>query len=284
MQFTAITPSYQSSSWLRLCAASVADQEKIESEHIIQDNESDDGTLDWLVNDKRVRAFVEKDRGMYDALNRGLRRARGAVLGWLNCDEQYLPGTLAAVCGFFKRHPSVDVLFGDAILVNENGAALSYRRVVQPRRSHTRLVHLGTMSCATFFRRWIVDEGILFDSHWRAIGDAVWMDALFQRGVRMACLPEPLAVFTFTGSNLGATERSREEAVAWSLRGDAPPGWKRPPAVLMHWLRKALAGAYRRRTLDYEIYTQQSPAKRIRFHAGGLGFGWPSGAALDARL
>ena len=41
----------------------------------------------------RVRAFVEKDQGMYDAVNRGLRRATGEMLAYLNCDEQYLPGT-----------------------------------------------------------------------------------------------------------------------------------------------------------------------------------------------
>src|SRR5437016_13801244 len=89
-----VTPSYRSSAWLKLCIASVADQ-AIQIEHLVQDNRSDDGTLDWLTRDPRVKAFVEKDQGMYDAINRGLRRASGEILGWLNCDEQYLPGALA---------------------------------------------------------------------------------------------------------------------------------------------------------------------------------------------
>ncbi len=59
---------------MKLCIASVADQ-VAEVEHIVQDAGSDDGTLDWLRTDKRVKAFIEKDRGMYDAINRGLQRA-----------------------------------------------------------------------------------------------------------------------------------------------------------------------------------------------------------------
>lgn len=92
--------------------ASVADQ-AVELEHIVQDAGSDDGTLDWLCADRRVKAFVEADRGMYDAVNRGLRRARGEILAYLNCDEQYLPGALLAVRDYFDRHPGVEVVFAD---------------------------------------------------------------------------------------------------------------------------------------------------------------------------
>src|SRR5262249_10318369 len=110
MQFSIVTPSYRNSQWLKLCIASVADQEGVEVEHIVQDACSDDGTQDWLLHDRRVRAFVEKDHGMYDAVNRGFRRARGDILAYLNCDEQYLPGALRNVLAFFKRAPNVEVV------------------------------------------------------------------------------------------------------------------------------------------------------------------------------
>src|SRR6267378_1605118 len=109
MLFSIITPSYRNSEWLRLCLASVADQ-AVELEHIVQDAGSDDGTLNWLCADRRVKAFVEADRGMYDAVNRGLRRARGEILAYLNCDEQYLPGALKGVWQFFQDHPEVEML------------------------------------------------------------------------------------------------------------------------------------------------------------------------------
>src|SRR5258708_5193184 len=83
--FSARTPSFRNSQWLKLCVASVADQ-GVELEHIVQDAGSDDGTLDWLPRDPRVKPFVESDQGMYDAINRGLRRANGEILSYLNCD------------------------------------------------------------------------------------------------------------------------------------------------------------------------------------------------------
>ena len=82
MLISVITPSFRSSQWLKLCIASVADQEGVQVEHIVQDAGSDDGTLDWLPHDRRVRAYVEKDAGMYDAINRGLRKSVGEILAY----------------------------------------------------------------------------------------------------------------------------------------------------------------------------------------------------------
>src|SRR5712664_1623019 len=111
MRFSIITPSYRNSQWLKLCIASVADQEGVELERIIQDSCSDDGTQDWLVKDSRVKAYIEKDSGMYDAVNRGFRRSKGDLLAYLNCDEQYLPGALRAVAEFCDANPSVEIIF-----------------------------------------------------------------------------------------------------------------------------------------------------------------------------
>src|ERR1041385_9120485 len=93
MKISVVTPSFRSSKWLKLCIASVADQPGVADEHIVQDSQSDEGTLDWLPQDRRVQAYIEKDQGMYDAINRGLARATGDLVAYLNCDEQYLPGT-----------------------------------------------------------------------------------------------------------------------------------------------------------------------------------------------
>src|ERR1017187_9697678 len=116
MKFSIITPSFRNSAWLKLCIASVADQAGVELEHIVQDSCSDDGTQDWLPQDRRVKAFIEKDGGMYDAINRGYRRAQGDILAHLNCDEQYLPGTLKHVQNFFEAHPDVEAIFAGAVV------------------------------------------------------------------------------------------------------------------------------------------------------------------------
>src|SRR4051794_3969692 len=117
MRLSIITPSFRNSSWLKLCIQSVADQ-AVDMEHIVQDSCSDDGTQDWLPGDRRVSAFIEKGAGMYDAVNRGLRRAKGEICASLNCDEQSLPGTRSAALRFFVSHPDVPVLFADTVIVH----------------------------------------------------------------------------------------------------------------------------------------------------------------------
>lgn len=275
MRFSIVTPSFRNSDWLKLCIASVADQAGVDVEHIVQDGGSDDGTQDWLPGDPRVRAFIEKDAGMYDAIDRGIGRATGEIVAYLNCDEQYLPGTLATVADYFDRHPDVDVVFGDAILVNDQGDALSYRRIVTPTAGHTRLDHLGTLSCAMFFRRGIVAEGFAFASAYRVIGDAVFVWSLLRAGKRMAALAEPLSVFTFTGSNLGQSAQGAAEEQRWRSGAGAAGSVLRPLVILQHRVRKWLAGAYRQRKVDYEIYTRSSPEKRVGRRAT-LGWHWPA--------
>ena len=278
MRFSIITPSFQPGPWLRLAIASVADQAGVEAEHLVQDGGSDDGTLDWVREDRRVRVFVEKDAGMYDAINRGLRHASGDILAYLNCDEQYLPGALARVAQFFATHPEVDVLFGDALLVDKLGRALSYRRIIPPYALHTRLDHLGTLSCAMFFRRRLVAEGFLFPEASTAIGDAVFVWTLLTAGKRMASLDEMLATFTFTGNNLGQSGRAIQEAQRWR---EGVWGWRaaRPLVVLHHRFRKWREKAYRYRDVGYSIYTAQSPSRRVQFQALRLGWQWPNSVA-----
>jgi glycosyltransferase involved in cell wall biosynthesis len=264
MLFSVVTPSFRSGSWLKLCIASVADQ-GVPVEHIIQDTGSDDGTLDWLPTDPRVKAFVEKDDGMYDAINRGLTRAQGEVLAWLNCDEQYLPGALESVSAWLDSHPEVEVLFGDVIMVDPKGDYICHRKMQVPLKYHTWTSHLSTLSCAMFFRRRVIAEYGLFNAKLRDVGDGEWMVRLLKSGVRMAALGRFTSVFTRTGANMSAGPNARQEAR--ELRQSAPL-WARavrPGIVLHHRMRRMLGGMYRREPFGYEIYTTEDPKHRRRF-------------------
>lgn len=273
MRFSVITPSFRNSAWLKLCVASVADQ-GVAVEHIVQDAGSDDGTQEWLAHDRRVRAFIEKDAGMYDAVNRGLRRAQGDILSYLNCDEQYLPGALAAVEKFFGEHPDVDVLFGDFVVVDGAGNYLFHRKVQTPRLYHTWVAHLQTFTCGTFFRRSLVERGLLFDPKLRVAGDAEWMVRLLQRRVPMAVLRHFTSVFTLTGANLGATPEGLREARALS---DSAPAWARRLKwllVMQHRLRRLAGGIYFQRPFSYALYDLKSPSQRIVHHITRPRFKW----------
>jgi glycosyltransferase involved in cell wall biosynthesis len=265
MRFSIITPSFNPSPWLPFCIASVADQ-GVDVEHIVQDAGSTDGTLDWLRGDGRVKTFIERDNGMYDAVNRGLRRTQGDILAYLNCDEQYLPGCLQAVGTFFRDNPTVDVLFGDLVVVNADLQYLFHRKVQVPLEYHTWVSHLAVATCATFFRRSILDDhGLFFDARLRDVGDAEWMLRLLKRGIRMAALRQFTSVFTMTGENMGAKPNAIREIR--ELRSSAPLLAKtfKPLLILHHRLRRMAGGIYFQRPFSYSIYTHGSPDKRVSF-------------------
>lgn len=275
MKFSIVTPSFRNSNWLRLCIASVADQKDVEIEHIVQDSCSDDGTQDWLGHDPRVRAFIEKDSGMYDAVNRGYRRAEGDILAHLNCDEQYLPGALKRVQTYFETHPRVDMVFGDFVVVNESGNFLCYRKVQVPLKHHLRVGHLPTFTCATFFRRKLLDDyGLFYDTNWRDAGDGEWMLRVIERGIPMATLRLYTSTFAELGSNMGLGSNAARER---RLLFDSAP-WLarkfRPVCILHHRLRRLLGGMYFQKPFNYSIYTLESPDRRVTFEVTKPTFLW----------
>lgn len=267
MLFSIITPSFRNSQWLKLCIASVADQEGVEFEHIIQDACSDDGTQEWLPHDRRVRAFIEKDFGMYDAINRGYRRAQGDILAHLNCDEQYLPGALRAVHRFFEQHPEVEVALAGTIVVDQHGNYNCHRHLMVPKASHI-WFRFPVLTSSLFIRRRVIRErGIYFDTNWRDLGDLHWMRALLQHNVSMAVLDCFTSAFSDTGENMNLKPNAiREKSDTLAMA----PTWTRmlrPALILHHRLRRIAAGHFSIKPTRYSIYTLENPDRRVEFTA-----------------
>ena len=264
MKFSIITPSFRNSAWLKLCIASVADQQGVELEHIVQDSCSDDGTQDWLPHDSRVKAFIEKDAGMYDAVNRGYRRATGEILAYLNCDEQYLPGALAAVQKFFAENPRVEVALAGSIITNGDGGYICHRHSLVPTRQQI-WFRFPMLTSSIFIRRKVVAErGIFFDPQWRDLGDLHWIIALLKNRVPMAVCDTFTSAFADTGENMNLKPNARREKAATAKM---IPAWVRllkPLWIVKHRLRRLGAGHFKLAATSYEIYTRQNPDRRVK--------------------
>lgn len=276
MKFSIITPSFRSGRWLKLCIPSVADQEGVEFEHIVQDSCSDDETKEWLPSDPRVTAVIEKDTGMYDAVNRGFRRATGDILAYINCDEQYLPGALRKVKDYFEEHPEVDIVLADTLVVDPQGGYLCERKALIPQLCHTRVGNtLSFFTAALFLRRRVLDQhNLYFDTRLRDLGDVDWALRAIRAGVRFGVLREFTSAFTDTGENMNLLPNARREAQ--EMRASAP-AWMRATAQLWvaHYrLRRLFAGLYVCKPHDYAIYTSDSPAQRKLFHVENPTYRW----------
>jgi glycosyltransferase involved in cell wall biosynthesis len=265
MRFSIITPSYRNSQWLKLCIASVADQSGVECEHIVQDSCSDDGTQDWLPHDKRVQAFIEKDGGMYDAVNRGYRRATGEILAYLNCDEQYLPGALQQVHEFFEQNPQIEVALAGTIVTDGEGRYVCHRQAMVPHPQHV-WFRFPVLTSSLFIRRRVIHErGIFFDTRWRDLGDFHWVLALMNQHVPMKVFDQFTSSFADTGENMNLKPNAVREA---SITAAMAPGWVRmlkPVWIAHHRWRRLRAGHFSLEPTSYSIYTLQSPDQRKQF-------------------
>jgi glycosyltransferase involved in cell wall biosynthesis len=263
MKFSIITPSFRNSNWLKLCIASVADQQGVELEHIVQDSCSDDGTQDWLPLDPRVQAFIEKDLGMYDAVNRGYRRATGDILAYLNCDEQYLPGALQAVREFFESHPHVEVLLAGSIVTDGEGKYMCHRHSLTPHPLHMRF-RFPMLTSSIFIRRRVIHgRGLFFDTQWRDLGDYHWVLSLMKAKVPMAVSNKFTSVFADTGENMNLKPNAIREKAETDAMTPRWVRWLKPVWIVHHRLRRVLAGHFSLQATEYAIYTLQSPNKRV---------------------
>jgi glycosyltransferase involved in cell wall biosynthesis len=109
-----ITPSFNRAALIADAVESVLAQDYPNFEQIIVDGASTDGTLDVLKKYPHLRIVSEPDRGMYDAINKGIALARGEILAWLNTDDIYPPGAFAAVAEAFAAHPDALAISGAA--------------------------------------------------------------------------------------------------------------------------------------------------------------------------
>ena len=140
-----ITPVYNGQRFIESCIASVVRQGYPQVEHVIIDGGSTDDTVPILRRQAEhyphIRWVSERDRGQSDAMNRGLALARGAVIGFLNADDYYEPGTLNRVSAVFRSLPEPSLLVGNCNVVDEEGArqwlnrpATEFHRLLQPWR------------------------------------------------------------------------------------------------------------------------------------------------------
>jgi len=254
--FSIVTPSLDQGRYISDALSSVRCQENVRCEHVVMDAGSCDGTVDILSEaEGSLRFFVEPDDGQSDALNKGFKLARGSILGWLNADDFYLRGALAVVERCFASNPEVQVVYGDAVIVDENGCVI--RGLNQHGPDLAMLLYYGCYipSTTTFFRSDLLDSGLLrLDTSLRLAMDLDLFIRLAKAGVKFAYLPRELAAFrwhqqakTLLGGPSGMRERSEIQArYGAATNSELALEVLRTLYRVKHGIKKILSGAYGR--------------------------------------
>lgn len=117
-----VTASFNSADYIEAAIRSVAAQDYPNIEHLVIDGGSTDGTVEILKRyDGRVVWVSEPDGGQSDAINKGFRRARGEILGWLDADNIYEPGAVGEAVSRLVREPELGMVYGGVYDVDEAG-------------------------------------------------------------------------------------------------------------------------------------------------------------------
>jgi glycosyltransferase involved in cell wall biosynthesis len=226
---TVITPSFNQGRFIERTILSVLSQEVPGLEHWVIDGGSTDETVSILRRyESRLRWISEKDRGQAHALNKGLERARGEIIGWLNSDDVYYPGAVAAACEFLAARPEVDVVYGEANHIDVAD------KIIEPYPTEPwdagRLVQVCYIcQPALFFRRRLVARYGLFNEQLYYCMDWEYWLRLARGDAKFVLLPQILAGSRMYKENKTLLSRTRAHKefndMTRKLLGRTPDRW-----------------------------------------------------------
>lgn len=245
-----ITVTYNCAGVVADALRSVAAQDHPAIEHIVVDGASRDGTLDVVrtAGAHVAQVVSEPDRGIYDAMNKGLALASGDWVGFLNADDLLAsPQTISRMLAAAEAGPQpADIVYGDLVYVDAADTGRVVRYWQSGRFMPSRLRYGWMPPHPTFYvRRTLLQQVGLFDTGMRIAADYdLVLRCLMRPGVRVCYLPEVLVRMRVGGASnrsLGAMSRkSREDLRA--IRRSGVGGWLtlacKNLRKLPQWLRK----------------------------------------------
>ncbi len=211
-----ITITYQAEAYIERTFNSVFEQGCAqEIDYIVVDGASKDRTLAIIeANKAQINQLIsEKDKGIYDAMNKGMQMAKGDYILFLNAGDTFASSsTLKNILRELEENP--DVLYGEAVFVNNDGQSLGLRSEVTPHRLPTNLTwqnfRYGMLVCHQAF---IAKRSLapLFDLHYRLSSDINWEIQVLKKSQHILKSASPICTYLMGGASVQNLKRSWEE-------------------------------------------------------------------------
>lgn len=196
-----VTPSFNQGSFIEETILSVLSQDYPDLEYLVMDGGSSDATLNVLKKySGKITWFSEADKGQTHAINKGLRRATGSIVGYLNADDLLLPGALRKVGEMFIEDPQIWWLTGKCQIVDEENNEIRrpitvYKNMLLGWHSFSLLLMTNYVSQpATFWRRDALESLGYLDESLRYVMDYEYWLRLYAKSPPIF-IPEYLAAF-----------------------------------------------------------------------------------------
>jgi len=193
IRISIITPSYNRKEFIDDAIKSVLVQHPTACEHLIIDGGSTDGTLPQLKKYPHLKVISEPDQGLYDALNKGIKIARGEIIGFLNSDDLYEPEIFEPILNIFTNHLPFDAVVGSARIFRKQNGLKQTVGIIPPLPSN-QLAHrltLGTPAInAWFFRKKALKDLGGFDLQYRIAADRELLIRFYLQGLQYGLYTE----------------------------------------------------------------------------------------------
>ena len=207
MRISIVTISYNQAKFLESAITSVLNQNYDDLEYIVVDAGSTDGSMDVIERYRQniARIIHEPDRGPADGLNKGFYRSTGDILGYLNADDMYLPGTFQKVADLFSISPSVDVVCGGGFIIDEDGNPV--RRIYSDPFDRRRYLYgaVTVLQQSTFFRRKAFEETDGFNIHNRTCWDGELILSFSRHGKNIKTVHGRWSAFRLYGGSISGS-------------------------------------------------------------------------------
>lgn len=192
-----VTPSYGQGRFIERTIQSVLNQSYPRLQYFVQDGGSTDETVQIIGRyEAQLDGWVsENDSGQSQAINRGFAKTSGDIMGWLNSDDLLLPNALHTVAAYFEKHPDVDVVYGNRLLIDEQDQEIG--RWMLPGHCSKVLSWADYIPQETlFWRRRIWERvGGQIDESFRFAMDWDLLIRFREAGAKFAHIPEFLGAF-----------------------------------------------------------------------------------------
>lgn len=231
MKVSIITITYNSQATLEDTLKSVVSQDFKDIEYIIVDGKSKDKTLQIVEKYKEriARVISEKDKGLYDALNKGIRHATGDVVGLLHSDDLYAnEQVISRVMAKFEEDPSIEAVYADLVFVSRNDLNRVMRSWKPGPYEEDSFVKGWMPPHPTFFvRREVYEKYGCFNTDLKLSADYELMLRLIHKHhIKLAYIPETIVKMRMGGvSNTSffvKLKANLEDKRAWKMNGVKP--------------------------------------------------------------
>ncbi len=216
--FTIITPTWNQAEFIGDTIESVLKQRFRDFEYLIIDNCSDDGTEEivrsYAEKDERIRYIREEDHGQAEAINKGLKAAKGKAVAWLNSDDLYFDEyVLERVAAQFDRYPGVGVIAGDAWYCDKDKNLTTYNEADRGvgRKMIRRWYYI--VQPAVFWR----NHGELLDETYHYAFDWKFFITLFEKE-KVMWSHEPYALYRMYDDNKTGQDNAKRKKEIWRLQ------------------------------------------------------------------